>query len=143
MADRERTSSNSDLARIVAEVADALAEYDHLPPLQFVMVTRTGKGRARPSGFGHEELVALVEWANAFGSPVIFDRSDVSSIGAINVRTIVPLASQAVQLTVMLSDVTKLDALALQAGGVAPFGTHVEVSAEALLAVLDGERATA
>jgi hypothetical protein len=131
------------LARILAQVADSLAEYDHLPPLQFIQVTRRGTCRARLAGWGNDELVALVTWAKAFNVPVVFDRTDASSMGAINVRTTVLLAGREVVLTVMVIDLGRADGLAINSGATVPFGLHVEVSAEALLAVLDGEQVSA
>lgn len=141
--DTETTPTNTELARILARVADSLAECHHLPALQFIVVSRRGVFAARLADWGNAELVALATWAAKFNAPIVFDREEVSSVGAIFVRTTVPLADWEVVISAMVVDLGRADQLAVNSGATAPLGVRAEVSAEALLAVLDGERVTA
>lgn len=77
------------LARHIAAVADALAQYDHLPPIDLVgNLSLTSRPVLHPahSASAEDRLRALAQWAAAFAVPVTIDRQSGS------VTTVVQLA---------------------------------------------------
>jgi hypothetical protein len=137
VAELDRTASNRQLARIVAEVADALAEYNHLPAMAGVTVYADGDVRLNPDYAQNGAKKTLVVWAQTFSSPIVID---MSSSGYL--RTVVQLAGRETKVELFITQRGAYELGAALQIPVSP-GGQVEVSAEALLAVLDGEQVPA
>jgi hypothetical protein len=126
--------NNSEFARLQAVVADALTEYDHLPPIGLSTIMRSGPIFLSPAVHGHDAVIALAQWAAAFDSPVELETSPnceintrVKLAGRVDVRIYVNLARQQVHELGVRLGVT-----------VSPTGS---TSAEQLLAVLHVDQA--
>lgn len=121
--------TNSALAGQLAEVADALAGFDHLPPVNHVFAFRGGVFRIG-MGYRRDARRDLATWAATFDTPVVIDLSSTGEL-----FTVIPLGSRQarIQMSIDHREAYELGA-ALQVP-VSP-GGQVEVSADALLAVL-------
>lgn len=128
-------ATNSDLAAKLAQVADALAAYDHLPTLGSVTVydrhtIRLSVDYARPE---HRDVAA---WATAFNAPVVIDLSSSGSL-----FTVVQLAGMDARLSDFITHRQAYEFGAALGIPVSP-GGQVEVSPADLLAALDTDTAT-
>lgn len=138
MAERDRTGTNGELARTVAEVADALSEMDHLPALSMVLVDANGDllaGAAYDGG----ELANLARWAEAFSVPVYLE---ARAANYATISTTVSLRHRTMQLS-STTTVAKAVELGARLGVDVMPGQSVEVSAGALLTALGVEQVTA
>jgi hypothetical protein len=137
VAERDRTGSNGDLARKLARVADVLAEFEHLPPMESVSVDQNGSVYLCPKWHRHGGKVVLAQWAKAFGVPVVID---MSSSGYL--RAVFEFGGFDAKIEMFITQRGAYELGAALQIPVSP-GGQVEVPAEALLAVLDGEQVTA
>ena len=137
MTTNTELTSNLDLARLLAHVADALAYYDHLPLLGGVSVSSyNGSIRLRPSILSsNNEMRDVVVWAQAFDVPVVIDLSGMGDLfttfrfGEVDVRMSKSISHrQAYELGAALG-------IPVSPGG------QVQVSATDLLAALDEKAA--
>lgn len=127
-------SSNLALAKALADFADALADYNHLPPLGFVAVPASGVVRAQPAMTlsTDERVAAVATWAATFRSPVLMDLTDMSD-GDVRVSTLVAVQERETLLyVVLLPSQYRSFEPGLGIGEVAA-GEQVQVTAEQLL----------
>lgn len=130
-----KTTTNTELAAKLAQVADALAAYDHLPALASIQVY--GDTIHLGTSYSRRGRRDLIEWAAAFGSPVVID---LSSSGEL--FTVVQLAGRDARIGDYISHRTAYELGAALGIPVSP-GGQVEVSPADLLAALDTNTAIA
>lgn len=94
--------SNLQLAKALADFADALAEYNHLPPIASASVPLNGKVFARLKAVtSNEELLRQVAvWAATFSTTVRFD---LTTAGVAGVSTLVEIGARPVDVSASLS----------------------------------------
>ena len=124
-------TTNSALAWRVAQVADVLACYDHLPALGSVGVY--GAGVYLHPDYRRDAVRDVCVWADAFGVPVVLDLSSTGYVVAV-------LDLEGVQARLSES-ISHRQAYEYGAALGVPVssGGQVQVDAAALLAVLDGQ----
>lgn len=133
--------SNLALAKALADFADALADYNHLPALNLASVPLRGKVFARLQWReADDELVRQAAvWAEVFGQPVAFD---LTAAGTASVSTLVEIGARPVHVSTLLSR-EGLREVELKYGlDRAPSGEVTEVPAKRLLAAI-GTKAVA
>lgn len=123
------STDNSEFGRRTAQIADALTQYDHLPPVGLITLMRNGRVCLSPDGWGDAGLVALARWAEAFSTPVVLQASPNHEI-----NTHIEIGGLEVVMWISLST-RVVHELAVRLGAVmVPEG--VRVSAEQLLTAL-------
>lgn len=96
-------ATNLELAKRIAEFADTLAHYNHLPPLGFVCVPPRGVVRAQPDMAldTPDRVAAIGQWADAFRVAVLLDLTDMAA-GDVRVSATVELGGRQTLLYVVL-----------------------------------------
>lgn len=94
-------ATNLELAKRMADFADGLVEFNHLPPLAWALVDRYGTVGTRPYLESFDPFLvgvrAVAEWAYAFAVPVQLDLSDAAH-GTVNVLTHVTVAARRAEI---------------------------------------------
>lgn len=131
-------TTNLRLAKALADFANGLAEYNHLPPLNLASVPVKGKVFARLQWRDADEVLVrqAAVWADAFGQPVAFD---LTTAGTASVSTLVEIGARPVNVSTSLSR-GGLREVELKYGlDRVPSGEVTEVPAGRLLAALSVE----
>ena len=134
MDSTETIATTSALTRRVVQVAEALADYDHLPALGHIGVYASGSVFLSP-GYDYRrkdaEVRAVCAWADAFGVPVVIDLSDSGHLVAV-----LELGGVSARLRRHISHQQAYELGAALGIPVSP-GGQVQIEAAALLAALD------
>lgn len=83
--------TNAEFARFLAQVADALAEYDHLPPVDTITVSHRGVPLMGLSTHRADVPLAHATWAAAIGQTVTLELRGIDPLGTDRLRTEVVL----------------------------------------------------
>ncbi len=126
--------SNLALAKALADFADALAEYNHLPAMEFAVVSRTGMVRMQP-GVNRERVASVAKWAETFRVPVLLDLSDIDR-GFVTVAAVVEIAARQAQVSVAIAPSSYREFEPGLGIGEVEAGEQVQVTAEQLLAAV-------
>lgn len=128
--------TNLALAKALADFADALADYNHLPPLSNAAVPLKGKVFARLKAMAPaaESVRQVAVWADTFHQPVTFD---LTIAGIAVVSTVVEIGARPVEVSAAISR-GALREIELACGlERARSGEITQVPADRLLAALD------